>query len=147
MHMLGFMRKITKIKLAKIKKLSGLGFGVSEIARTLQITDETVRKYLGGSEDDEPGHIKINERNKKRRRDNDPGKAGDGAGRGDTERSDSDPSDMGEGIDFVGGGKTMDKKEGSGAKEEDEYQCYNCGYIGAPFTECPKCGVSVSVDE
>lgn len=51
-------------------------------------------------------------------------------------------------INFVGGKKSMGKKEESGAKEEDEYQCYNCDHIqGSPFTDCPKCGASNSFDE
>lgn len=51
-------------------------------------------------------------------------------------------------IEFVGGRKDMNKKEGSEAKEEDEYQCYNCDYTqGSPFTDCPKCGSSNTFEE
>ena len=64
------------------------------------------------------------------------------------EKPEGSTGDLGSGITFIGGKKSMDKKEGSGAKEKDEYQCYNCGHIqGAPFTDCPKCGASGTFEE
>lgn len=56
--------------------------------------------------------------------------------------------EYGEPIVFVGGKKHTEIKEESEKEaqveiesEENEYQCYNCGYIqGSPFSKCPKCG-------
>lgn len=63
--------------------------------------------------------------------------------------------EYGEPIVFVGGKKHTEIKEESEKEdqvevepEENEYQCYNCGYIqGSPFSECPKCHYGMEWDE
>jgi len=133
--MLIFMPKLTKTKQDKINKLSGMGFSNGEIARTLKISDETVRKYRGGQTDDEPKSNKIVERDKKRRRVGSGDESGSGTGRADVEHTDTDTfnSGQGEGIKFIGGDKI-------GQPEVNDYEC-PCGAVfSKPYKHCPECG-------
>lgn len=144
------------------------GFSNGEIARALKVSDESVRKYRSGSNknvqnrDVKKGRgstesIKHGGGNQPsiNDRDQDPGgKPGDqntvDISSGESTPSEGSTGDPGSkrGITFVGGKKSMSKKEGSEAKEEDEYQCYNCDHVqGSPFTECPKCGASNNFEE
>jgi len=133
-------------------------FSDKDIARMADVDVDVIKNFRGNKNVQRNEYIKnvgAGERDRKRKRNtgNDATRSQDPGGKSGDQNTISDPSgesttsegstgDPGsKGITFVGGKKTMDKKEGSGAKEEDEYQCYNCGHVqGTPFTECPKCG-------
>jgi len=110
--------------------------------------NESIKNVGAGKRDRKQGRNTGNDANG----DKDPGgKPGDqntiSDPSGESTTSEGSTGNHGSGITFIGGKKNMGKKEGSEAKEEDEYQCYNCDHIqGSPFTECPKCGSSNSFD-
>jgi len=159
------LAKLTEGKLAKLKVLIDRGFSNGEISRAIGVSDETVRKHRGEKKDDIRANkpTKIVKRSGKRGA-GDPGDNRDQEGGRKSGSNAQDPNaieERPEGSEgpagdpgskgtliFVGGKKYMGKKEGSEAKEENEYQCYNCDHVqGSPFAECPKCGASNSFEE
>ncbi|MBA7496549.1 hypothetical protein ES702_07158 [subsurface metagenome] len=135
------------------------GFSDKDIGRMVDVPGDVIKNFRGGK-NVQTGDVKTGRRSNESTkhgggdqvqgndRDQNPGREPGDQNNNHPSPGESTPSKTGEGITFIGGKKDMDKKEGSGAKEEDEYQCYNCDYTqGSPFSECPKCGKSNTFDE
>lgn len=67
-------------------------------------------------------------------------------GQGEPEGPAGDPKSTG--IKFIGGNQHMKKKTGkSGAEDEFEYECGNCGHeFNEILEKCPKCGYNLSAE-
>lgn len=153
------MAKLTDKKLAKIQILIDQGFSNTEIARAIGVSGETIRKFRGG-----------NNIVKKRKKNNGASeisrKRGDRNTRDNRGKSrkrepkpvDTDPSAIGSGpinlkeperetgengINFIGGKKTMGKE----TDPEKEWTCPSCGaeFNGTP-EKCPSCGKELDWD-
>jgi len=170
-HGRAYMANLSKKQKLLIYEMINKDFSDKDIARMADVDVDVIKKFrFGGNRNDKKidgnkkragskrdfnpsGHESKDDKNRNRDEPEPPVQEnkGDRNNSGSEKRkseSEGSTGAPGSGITFVGGKKTMDKKEGSGAKEEDEYQCHNCGHVqGTPFTECPKCGSSNSFEE
>jgi len=148
------LAKVTEEKIAKILLLANGGLSTTAIARALNISSETVRKYKNGGKNGKPKNDKKSRRSNQINKlggSRDTGPIGDKEGLGELEHNNKDNNAPGEGsvsegsngsINFIGGKKTMPKaKKGNEEDQQKDWTCPECGhdFDGQP-ENCPHCG-------